>query len=191
MTHGRCHFNDNVYFRAMVHDVLDISIKNIISSCIPQPVFFLPFLLFLTLQLEPPKFSHQKTRVTIAGIVPVFILLTEASIYTFLDLAFHLVDFVFWGGVWTPSNHTPFKLGFEIEVHLDQLFARQGWGQRSENLLVLLDELTKTGVKVHALHFLRKISLSMEVALLFFLFLHTPIVSGGSSSSRAWRPCWA
>ena len=38
-----------------------------------------------------------------AGIVPVFILLDEASIYTFLDLAFDLVDLVLWGGVWTPT----------------------------------------------------------------------------------------
>ena len=103
-----------------------------------------------------------------------FKLLTEASIYAFLDLAFYLVDFVLWGGVRTPSHHLPFKLWFEFEVHLDQVFARQGWGQRSKNVMVFLDELTETSVKVHALQFLRKILLSMEVALPFFLFFHTP-----------------
>ena len=80
-----------------------------------------------------------------AGIVPVSILLDEASIYAFLDLAFDVIDLVLWGGVWTPSHHRPFKLGFEFEVHLDQLSARQGWGQRSKNLLVFLGELIETG----------------------------------------------
>ena len=41
-----------------------------------------------------------------AGIVPFFILLDEASSYTFLDLAFHLVDLVLWGGVRTPSHRS-------------------------------------------------------------------------------------
>ena len=81
-----------------------------------------------------------------AGIVPVFVFLDEASIYTFLDLVFDLVDLVLWSGVWTPSYHRPFKLWFEFEVHLDQFFARQGWGQRSKNLLVFLDALTETGI---------------------------------------------
>ena len=44
------------------------------------------------------------------------------------------------------SAHRPFKLWFEFEVHLDQVFARQGWGQRSKILLVFLDELTETVV---------------------------------------------
>ena len=108
-----------------------------------------------------------------AGIVPVFIFLDKASIYAFLDLAFDLVHLVLWGGVWTPSYHRPFKLRFEFEVHLEQFFARQVWGQRSKNLLVFLDELTEMGVYDHALQFLKEIPLSMEVALPFFLFLHT------------------
>ena len=81
-----------------------------------------------------------------AGVVPVFIFLDEASIYTSLDLALHLVNLVLWGGVWAPSYHRPFKLWFEFEVYLDQLFARQGWGQRSKKLQIVLDELTETGV---------------------------------------------
>ena len=81
-----------------------------------------------------------------AGVVPVFMLVDKGSTYTFLDLAFHLVDLVLWGGVRTPSYHRPFKLGFEFEVHLDQLFAREGWGQFSRTLLIFLDELTETGV---------------------------------------------
>ena len=103
-----------------------------------------------------------------AGIVPVFIFLDEASIYAFLDLPFDLVDLVLWGGVWTPSCHRPFKLWSEFEVHLDQFFARQVWGQRSKNLLIFLDELTEPGVQVYALQFFNKILLSMEVALPFF-----------------------
>ena len=81
-----------------------------------------------------------------AGIVPVFIFLDEASIYAFPDLAFDLVDLVLRGGVWTLSYQRPFELWFEFEVHVDQFFARQGWGQRSKNLLVFLDELTETGL---------------------------------------------
>ena len=81
-----------------------------------------------------------------AGVFPLFIFLDEASIYTFLDVAFDLVDLVLWGGVWTPSYHRAFKLWFEFEVHLDQVFARQGWGQCSKNLLIFLDELSETAV---------------------------------------------
>ena len=83
-----------------------------------------------------------------AEIIPVFIFLDEASIYAFMDLAFDLVVLVLWGGVWTLSHHRPFKLRFEFEVHLDQLLARQRWGQRSKkkNFLVFPDELTETGV---------------------------------------------
>ena len=79
----------------------------------------------------------------------------------------------FWA-IWTPSHHRPFKLGFDFEVHLDQVFATQGWGQRSKSLLVFLDELSETWVQVHAVQFPNKMFLSMEVALPFFLFLHTP-----------------
>ena len=103
-----------------------------------------------------------------------FIFLNEASIYTILHVAFNLVDFVLWGGVQTPSHHRPFKLWFEFEVHLDQLFARQGWEQRSKSLLVFLDYLSGTRVKLHALQFLRNDLLSMEVALPLFWFLHMP-----------------
>ena len=67
-----------------------------------------------------------------AGIVPVFISLDEASIHAFLDRAFDLVDLVLWGGVWTLSQHRPFELGFEFEVPLNLFFARLGWGQRSK-----------------------------------------------------------
>ena len=81
-----------------------------------------------------------------AEIVPVLIFFDKASIYAFLDLAFDLVDLVLWGGVWTRSYHRPFELWFEFEVHLDQFFATEGWGQRSKNLLVFLDERTETGV---------------------------------------------
>ena len=55
MTQEMYHFNNNIYFMAMMFDVPHISIKIIIIWCIPKPVFLLPFLLFLTLQLEPPK----------------------------------------------------------------------------------------------------------------------------------------
>ena len=53
-----CHFNDNIYFMVMVYHLLHISIKKIIVGCIPKPGFFLPFLLFLTLQLETPTVEN-------------------------------------------------------------------------------------------------------------------------------------
>ena len=63
-----------------------------------------------------------------AGPVPVFVLLDKASIYAFLDLAFDLVDFVLWDGVWMPSHHRPFKLRFEFQLHLDQFVCKTGVG---------------------------------------------------------------
>ena len=69
------------------------------------------------------RFSHKETRATMAGIVPVFILLDKASIFSFLDLAFDLVDLVLWGRTRMPSHHRPSKLWLEFEVHVDGLFA--------------------------------------------------------------------
>ena len=62
-----------------------------------------------------------------AGIVPVFIFLYEASINTFLGLVLNLVNLVVRGGVRTPSYNRSFKLWCEFEVHLDRFFTRQGW----------------------------------------------------------------
>ena len=106
-----------------------------------------------------------------AGIVLVFICIDEWSIYTFLDLAFDLVDSVLSGGVWMPSYHRPIKLWFGCEANLDQYFATEGVVQRSNNLRVFLDELTETGIKVDAPPFRGKISLSVVVALPFFMLL--------------------
>ena len=90
------------------------------------------------------------------GGIVVSILLDESSIYIFLDLAFDLVDLVLWGGIRTLCYQTHSKLWYEFAVHLHQLFARHGWGQRSTNHLVFLDELIETGVKVPALRFVKK-----------------------------------
>ena len=49
-------------------------------------------------------FSNKQIRATMAGIVPVFIFLQKASIYTFLDVAFDLVGLVLWGLTTDPSN---------------------------------------------------------------------------------------
>ena len=114
-----------------------------------------------------------------AGIVPVLILLDEASIYTLLDLAFDLVNSVLWGGVWTPPHYRPFKLWFEFEVHLDQFLTGQGRRQQFKNFLIPVDELSETGVEIHALHLLRKILLSAEVTLPFILLFYTPHRLGG------------
>ena len=49
-----------------------------------------------------------------AGIVPVFIFLDEASICAFLDKASDLVDLVLLGGVLTPSSHRPSNSGLSL-----------------------------------------------------------------------------
>ena len=61
-------------------------------------VFFYMFIVNDQAHGGRARFSHQKIRAMLAGIVPVFILLDEASIYTFVLMAFHPVDFVLWGG---------------------------------------------------------------------------------------------
>ena len=48
------------------------------------------------------------------GVVPVFIFLEEASIYTLLDVALDLVDLVLWGLVRTPSYHRPSNFGLGL-----------------------------------------------------------------------------
>ena len=39
-----------------------------------------------------------------AGIHPVFLLFDEPSIWTLLDLEFHLANLILWGGVWTLTH---------------------------------------------------------------------------------------
>ena len=55
LDHGTCHSYKNIYFAILVRDGSEISIKTIIICCLLKPVIFLPFLSFLTMQLEPPK----------------------------------------------------------------------------------------------------------------------------------------
>ena len=112
-----------------------------------------------------------------ARVVPVFIFLNEASIYTYLAL--DLVDLVLWGGVWTPSYHRPFKLWFEFQVHLDQLFARQGWGQRLNNLLIFLDELTGTDSRFMLSSFSTGFSSAWRLLFPLSCFFTRPMVSRG------------
>ena len=103
-----------------------------------------------------------------------FMFLDEDSIYTFLDLALNLPTFSLQGAVRTPSYHRPFKRWFESEVHLDHFFARQAWGQIPQKIQVFPDELPEIRMGVHALQFLRKILLGVEVALSLVLFVHAP-----------------
>ena len=50
-------------------------------------------------QCSGSRFSNQETGTTVTGVVPLFILLDGASIYTFLGLAFNLVDLLLRGRV--------------------------------------------------------------------------------------------
>ena len=89
-------------------------------------------------------------------------------------LVFDLVDSFLSRGVETPSYHRPFELCFALQVQLDHFFAIQGWGQASKKLVVSLDELTVTGIKVHALQVVSKILLGVEAVLPFFMVLDAP-----------------
>ena len=66
-----------------------------------------------------------------AGIIPVFMFVAEASIYIFLDLALNLLDFVLRGGVRKPSCHTPFKLWVSLRSIWTNLSHNRG-GARLE-----------------------------------------------------------
>ena len=74
------------------------------------------------------RFRNKETGATMTGIIPVVMVLNKASIYTILDLVLNLVNLVLCGGVRTMSYHRPFELGFELKVHLDQVFGKKGLG---------------------------------------------------------------
>ena len=63
-----------------------------------------------------------------AGVVPVLILLDEASIYTLLDLALDPVDLVLWGGGWTPPHYQPFKAGLSLRSIWTSFLQDRGGG---------------------------------------------------------------
>ena len=119
-----------------------------------------------------------------ADIVPVFILLDEASIYTFFDPVFDLVDVVLWGRVGATPHCRPLKLRFEFEVHLDHFFfARERWAQRSEHLLVFLDEIIRRGSRFRLSSFSEKSSSAWRLLFPHPCFFIHPTFSGGNSSS--------
>ena len=124
-----------------------------------------------------------------AGIVPVFIFLGEATIYAFLDLALYLVDLGLCGGVWTPSHHRSCKLGFESEVHLDHCFSRQGWGQPPKPSWYFWMSLLRRGSRFMLSSASTKSASALRLLFIFSCFFIHPMVSGGSSSSHFWQPC--
>ena len=134
------------------------------------------------------RFSNQETSATMAGML---IFPDEASIYTFMDLGFDLVDLVFLGGVWTRPHSQPCKLMLEFEVYLHQILARQVLGQCCKHRFVIPDELAQTRVQFKLSSFSEKSSSAWTLLFPFSWFFIRPTVSGGSSSSESWRPCWA
>ena len=112
------------------------------------------------------------------GVVPLLIFFNEASINTFLPLALHFFNLFLWSGIGTTPHSRLFKFRFQFQVHLDQVFTREGGRQGAEYLLIGYQQFLQSGVKVKTVTFLQEILLSMEVALsIFFLFL--PISSFG------------
>ena len=70
------------------------------------------------------------------GVVPLLIFLHEASNITFLDLALDFFNLFLWSGIGTTPHSCLFKLRFQFQVHLDQLFTREGGRQGAEHLLI-------------------------------------------------------
>ena len=112
------------------------------------------------------------------GVVPLLIFFNEASINTFLDLALNFFNLFLWSGMGTTPHSRLFQFRLEFQVHLDQIFTREGGRQGAEHLLIGYQQFLQSGVKVKALDFLQEILLSMEVALSMF-FLLLPISSFG------------
>ena len=85
---------------------------------------------------------------------PTVVLLDEASINTLLDLVFNLVDLVLRSSVEATPHYRAFKLGLKLElVHLHQLFTRERSRHCPKYLLILVDRVSQTRVKVEALLF--------------------------------------
>ena len=70
------------------------------------------------------------------GVVPLLMFLHEASINTFLDLALDLFNLFLWSGIGTTSHSRLFKFRFQFQVHLDELFTREGGRQGAKHLLI-------------------------------------------------------
>ena len=70
------------------------------------------------------------------GLVPLLIFFNEASINTFLDLAFDFFNLFLRSGIGTTSHSCLLKFRFQFQVHLDQFFAGQGRRQGAEHLLI-------------------------------------------------------
>ena len=106
------------------------------------------------------------------GVVPLLIFLNEASINTFLDLALDFFNLFLWSGIGTTPHSSLFEFRFQLQVHLDQFFTREGGRQGAEHILIGYQQFLQSGVKIKTLEFLQEILLSMDVALsMFFLFL--------------------
>ena len=112
------------------------------------------------------------------GVVPLLIFFNQASINTFLDLALDFFNLFLWSGIGRTPHSRLFKFRFQFQVHVDQIFTREGGRQGAEHLLIGYQQFLQSGVKVKTLEFLQEILLSMEVALSMFFFL-LPISSFG------------
>ena len=60
------------------------------------------------------------------GVVPFLIVLREASINTFLDLALDFFNLFLWSGLGTTPHSRLLKFRFQFQVQLDQFFAKKG-----------------------------------------------------------------
>ena len=66
------------------------------------------------------------------GVITLLIFFNEASINTFLDLALDFFNLFLWSRVGTTHHSRLFKFSLQFQVHLDQLFTREGGRQSAE-----------------------------------------------------------
>ena len=101
-----------------------------------------------------------------AGIVPVFFFLDEASIYAFLDLALDLVDLVLWSGYVRRLTPDPSNSGLSLRSIWTSFLQDGGGGNAPKTSWYLWMSLLKRGSRFMLCSFSTKSS--------FFLFFHTP-----------------
>ena len=73
-----------------------------------------------------PSFSHQETGAAVLGVVPIVVLLDQASVDTHLYRLLDLVCLLLSSRVGPPTYLVTQELRFQLEVHLDQ-HVTGGW----------------------------------------------------------------
>ena len=112
------------------------------------------------------------------GVVPLLILFNEASINPFLDPALDFLNLFLRSRIGTTFTLASSQTEVSVSGPSGPVFCRTGEVARRRTPPLRSGAVSSVGVKVHTLHFLLEIYLSMEVALTT-LILFLPIHSFG------------